>query len=286
MARSGVNIARVVGHEHGSIFAELVELLADALRQLGTSVHFTTNSLDADRLNVLIGATVFLPQEVFTEIRNSGARYIVFQTEALDERHGFAPHCPHYLDFLPTASQVWDYAASNLAFLEGLGCASIQHIPLGYAEPLERIRHATNKDIDVLFYGATTPRRLQVLEQLARRGWRTEVLFGVYGEERDRAIARAKILLNIHQFETLHLEQIRIAYLLNNRCCVVSECADIDPYDGGVVFCDHDKLVERCESLLAPGMERERERIAQTGYTTLKEIRTADSIHAALAMTR
>src|SRR5262249_8533318 len=155
-------------------------------------------------------------------------------TEALDDSTGFAPQNPAYLDFLVRAPRIWDYSPTNLPFLAWLGCQDVRHIPMGYAPRLERIAPATQRDIDVLVYGRLNPRRKQVLEGLHARGLRVKGQAGCFGAVRDREIARAKIMLNVHQFDTHHLEEIRIAYLLNNRCFVVSETSDRNPYGGGL----------------------------------------------------
>ena len=96
--------------------------------------------------------------------------------------------------------RVWDYSAENVRRAAELGLGTLCHVPLGYVPELARIMPAS-EDIDVLFYGSTNPRRQAVLEALAAAGLRVEVLFGVYGEERDRAIARAKIVLNMHFYD-------------------------------------------------------------------------------------
>jgi hypothetical protein len=64
---------------------------------------------------------------------------------------------------------------------------------------------------------------------------------------------------------------------------VVSERSDFDPYGGGVVFCDYDRIVECCDAFLAPGMESDRCRIAELGYKNLKALDTAGAIQRALA---
>jgi len=283
MSVPGVNITHIVINEHGPIFAELIELLADAVGCLGRPVEVTTNQLMADRLNILVGHTAFLSPSDYATMQSSGAPYVVFQVEALDDAVGFAPQRPAYIEFLTTAHQIWDYSPTNFPFLARRGCQDVRHVPVGYAARLERVAPAATRDIDVLFYGAIRPRRERVLAALHARGLRVEVLFGTYGLARDRQIARAKVVLNVHQFDTPHLEEMRLAYLLNNRCFVVSETSDRDPYGGGVVFCDYDGLVDCCMSFLGPGMEPERDRIAGAGYAALKGLSTVESIRSALA---
>jgi hypothetical protein len=94
---------------------------------------------------------------------------------------------------------------------------------------------------------------------------------------------RSKIVLNLHQFGTAQLEQVRISYLLNNKCFVISESSDCDPYAGGVVFARYEEIVACCQRYLAPGMEPARDRIAETGYQQLKAIPMLAQLKSAIA---
>ena len=89
----------------------------------------------------------------------------------------------------------------------------------------------------VAAFGSMRPRRQRLLAELQSRGLACRGLFRCYGRDRDVLIGRARIVLNMHQFKTSQLEQVRISYLLNNRCFVISETADCDPYGGGVIYC-------------------------------------------------
>ena len=278
-----INIIQVVINQHGPIFAELIELLTHSLQRLGFGVKHSKNQLDDKRLNLIVGATAFLKEQDFNIIKQSRNPYIVFQVEALDQQHGFIRHNPAYMDFLLSARQVWDYSPTNLSFLAGQGFTNVCYIPIGYSSRLERISHAEVRDIDVLFYGAIRPRRQRVLESLNARGARMRVMFNAYGAVRDQTIARSKIVLNLHQFEASQLEQIRIAYLLNNQCFVISETSDCNPYGNGVIFCEYERIADCCMFFLRPEMTHKRYRIAETGYTNLKAIPTAESISSALA---
>ena len=147
---------------------------------------------------------------------------------------------------------------------------------------LERIRHRkeADKDIDVLFYGAVNDRRKGVVHELRKR-LRTEWLFGIYGEERDAYIARAKIVLNVHFYEAMILEQVRLAYLLNNRCFVVSEEVEANPFGDGVVVGPLGDLPEICEKYAARPEER-RER-ADRGYRAFQQQPMVEHLRAVLA---
>ena len=282
MENRHINIVHAVINEHGPIFADLIELLTDNLQLGGYPVSHSTNKIIQDKLNIIVGHTFVLRREDFTAIRNAGAPYIVLQMEALDELDGFKQRIPDYMDFLKSCRQVWDYSPTNVKYLKDRGCPDVRQIPIGYSSRLERIVHAETKDIDVFFYGSMTARRQNILAQFKDRGAQVFGVFRAYGPERDKMIARSKIVLNLHQFDLPHLEEVRIAYLLNNHCFVLSETSDYNPYGEGVVFSDYDSIVDCGLSYLQTNMQVERERIAEIGYSAIKKIPTMEHMRSAL----
>jgi hypothetical protein len=265
----GINIVHLVVNEHGPIFADVLDLLEDVLGQIGVPVRRSVNRLERRWLNLLVGHTMFVPEEELRRIRGSRCSYVVFQVEALDDAHGFAPRFPGYFDLLRGAIQIWDYSHTNADKLAAKGFTSVRYLPLGYSTRLERIEPAVHRPVDVVFVGSRTPRRSHIFEGLRAAGLQVNVLFGAYGSERDRAFATAKIVLNLHQFETSQLEQVRISYLLNNRSFIISERADCDPYGGGVIFSDYEQIVNCCQTYLQHS-QLERDRIAELGYQHLR----------------
>ncbi|MHC4843687.1 MAG: hypothetical protein ACYTEE_07795, partial [Planctomycetota bacterium] len=85
-------------------------------------------------------------------------------------------------------------------------------------------------------------------------GLKVEALFGVYGVERDHYISRAKIVLNIHFYETKVFEIVRVSYLLANKKFVISEPGNDQelesPFRDGLVFLPYNGLVEECVKYL------------------------------------
>jgi hypothetical protein len=232
---------------------------------------------------VIVGHTIFLSPEILVEIRNGARNYIVFQLEALHCEQGLLSSHPAYFEFLRGAKQIWDYSPENARYLVEHGITKVRHIPIGYSPRLDRIVDPGAQDIDVLFFGVMTPRRQRIVEELRLRGLKTGALYGAYGSVRDAHIARAKIQLNVHQFETSQLEQLRIAYLLNNKRFVVSETSTDNPYGDGVVFCDYEDIGARCAYYLKPNMKAERTRIAKLGHKRLKRIPMTSSMINALS---
>lgn len=155
-----------------------------------------------------------------------------------------------YLDTLKR-STVLDYSARNVAYLETLGIDAF-HMPYGYHESLERSKR-TEKDIDILFIGSVNPRREKIFERFPEE-FRFVWACGVYGEERDRLVARAKVHVNVHYSDEHPLEIVRLNYLMANHCTVVSERGDDEEvnrrYEDGVIFADSDEILEACRTAL------------------------------------
>lgn len=150
---------------------------------------------------------------------------------------------------------LWDYCGHNVSLWAKRGIQA-KLLPIGWHERLDRFRPKpwAERDIDVLFVGALVPRRRAVIDRLLEEGANVESRFGVYGAERDELYARAKIVLNMHQFDAKVFESVRCAYLLANGCTVVSELSsnqyEADEWSAGISFCSYDQLVDRCLELL------------------------------------
>ncbi|MEN9796911.1 MAG: hypothetical protein RL653_607, partial [Pseudomonadota bacterium] len=108
--------------------------------------------------------------------------------------------------------------------------------------------------------GSLNPRRQAVLEALGETGAKVEALYGIYGEERDAAIARSKLVLNLHFFEARVFEAVRVSYLLGNGSVVVSETGaspeEEAAFARGVAFAPYEQLVPTCLRLLADAPAR------------------------------
>jgi hypothetical protein len=103
---------------------------------------------------------------------------------------------------------------------------------------------------------------------------RVKTLFGVYGKERDEYIGRSKILLNIHYYTTMIFEAVRVSYLLNNRCCVVSEESSVYPYAGvNIPLVAYDSLAEKCLDILDKG-EADAASYKAAGEASYREFKT------------
>ncbi len=148
-----------------------------------------------------------------------------------------------YLDVL-RQNTVIDYSQENVKYLKTLGIRAF-YMPYGYHDGLVRPVEE-EKTIDVLFVGSFNARRSRLLDGLAGLVWVT----GVYGDDLDRMVAKAKVVLNIHYSDSHPLEVARINYLMANHCNVVSEKGNDkalnDQYAEGLHFCEEESIKEVC----------------------------------------
>jgi hypothetical protein len=182
---------------------------------------------------------------------------------------------------------VWDYSRTNIERLVARAHVPRPvHVPIGYVPELTRIVPG-REDIDVLFYGAMTDRRRAILDQLRARGFRVQVLLGLYGAARDAWIARSKVVINIHALDQTNVfELVRVSYLLANRRAVVSErgsdsTEELD-LESGIAFAEYDELVDRCVQLLSD--ECARHDLAERGYQVFSARSQAAILRRALSV--
>ena len=207
---------------------------------------------------------------------------IIYNTEQLSY-----PPSPIAIPLLPiiVQFQAWDYSKSNIKFLSQLAMAHPpQYVPIGFVPKLCRIPAAPLQDIDVLFYGYLNPRRAQILQALAARNLQVYHAIDCYGQERDALIARAKVVLNVHYYESKIFEIVRVSYLSANRKAVVSEVdvdTDIDPmYQQAIVGVPYNELVETCYQLVHDPVRRKQQE--ETGFTTMSAITAEDCMRPAV----
>lgn len=248
---------------HAACFHETSLLLYNSLTSLGFASDIAVNKLDSKKINIILGSNLLSTTKI-----PSGYKYIVYQLEQLNDKEGWYTESMHSL--LSQAEAVWDYSLFNIEFLKSRNIHAL-HLPPGYHPSLELINHSTNPDIDILFFGSINERRKELLNQiLADHRYRLQVVYGVYGKVRDALIARSKIVLNIHFYSMSIFESVRVSFLLNNRCCVVSELSPDYPYPKvSLPLVPFEEILNTCSYLLLH--DNEREAIRQSLHDSFKE---------------
>jgi hypothetical protein len=257
MGKFQVILVRPQGYLHSEAFRELAETLQLGLTSLGHTAQIQENMFEPGATNIFLGAHLLSPRQALLVPPGS----VVYNLEQLSG--GNLP--PTYFE-LASHHQIWDYSLANIEKWKSLNCAFTPvHVPVGYVPELTRIQPAHPQDIDILFYGSLNERRIRILNALRDAGVKVRAQFGVYGRERDELIGRAKVILNIHFYETKVFEIVRVSYLLANSKAVVTESSPHmeDGLADSVRSLPYDSLVEGCLSLL--GNEPERRRLETQG---------------------
>lgn len=211
---------------------DFILALRNALEDLGHDAALAGPTLDTSRFNLVIGAYFLAPDEL-RRIDQAGLQLAHVNTEVIArDMLNFNPRKVDFMgSYLPSMRAgrfVWDVIMDNLAEHRRYG-VDAHFLRWGWDPRLEDIEHRREKDFDFYFFGLMSARRVQVVEELQRRGFTGIVDHTCPYFLRNDRIARARVNLNIVQDDAYtHVNSFRICYLANNRCAILSE-AESDP---------------------------------------------------------
>lgn len=274
-----ITIIRPDGYTHASAFNEIAESLKFSFEQMGFISDYTENVLIDNGVNIILGAHLLTGEQINAIPESS----IIYNFEQITDSSTWMT--PEYLG-LYHKFDIWDYSKSNIEALRLKGLAAkVTHVPLGYTDNLTRIPKLEHQDIDVLFYGSVNERRQNILNDLTAAGLNVQSLFDVYGTERDNFISRAKLVLNLHYYESNVFEQARVSYLLANSKAVVAELTPNTNLDDGlehaVAWAPYEKLVETCCELVRSAQIRER--LEKDGFRYISARSTIEYLSSAIS---
>ncbi len=264
-ARFNVCLPQPRGYQHSFCLLELAELIVFTLSELGHDTTLLIDEFDPMRRNIIVGCHLADPRWI-SRIPESS---IVINTEQIygESRFDWNDNILHWIRNFET----WDYSNRNISAFRGSGIPDVKLLRIGHQADLTRIAHARVPDIDVLFYGSVTDRRSKIFDEIRTRGLNLVTLFGVYGAERDKYVARSKVVLNLHNHPTEIFEVVRVHYLLSNAAAVVSEInvstSVSDFYADAVAGVPYDSLAEECERLVRDDTARAAQR--RRGYEVI-----------------
>jgi hypothetical protein len=247
-----VEVAFVLAPRQNLFFRELHEGLADALERQGVTTSLHLGAFPSPCRGLVYA--LLAPHEYFTLMDGRVgpppevyARTIYVCTEQPD-----TSFFEWNLRYGGRAGALFDINRLAVRALREAG-ADAEHLQLGHSPrwdflPERMDRHA-QRDIDVLFIGAASDRRLRLLgsytQALGHRrchwvisdnslpNWRPSSSY-VADEAKWDLLGRAKVLINLHQGETAYFEWLRIVQTMANGAVVVSEqSVDSDPLVSG-----------------------------------------------------
>lgn len=237
---------------------ELGELICYSLRDLGFKAEIQHRKMEKNCKNILLGAFVLEPEY----IKKLPSNTIFVNTEQLykDDQKLLWPS-----DIYEWARsyETWDYSDRNIEKFNEHGIFNVKKLDIGYQKELNRIQNSHIQDIDILFYGAIRERRKKIIDDLKSVGLNIHTFTypnAIWGAERDNLIARSKIILNLHHYDSHIFESVRVFYLLTNKKAVISEISKTtsinEVFYKSIKPAPYEELVETCKKLIDNDHER------------------------------
>jgi hypothetical protein len=235
------------------VFSDVAHYLYKALQAAGLRVRHSVQPIDDVRqINIILAA----PQRAMEMVNALMSKNnIIFNFEQLGSDSVLIN--AQYLSWLKD-KLVFDYHSKNIERLKEINGEQQQafEIPLTTASALNYYPESPHSDeIDVLFFGGMSARRIALVERLKASGLRVEVVVGAYGRELTPAIKRAKIILHVHFYETALFPFMRFMQAIPCHIPILCErsvmSANSDWQASGITFADYDDLVEAAHALIA-----------------------------------
>lgn len=256
-----LEIAFVLAPRQNLFFAELQRALAAEIERHGARASLHVGAYPPPREGLVYA--IMPPHEYFTLMdgRVGPPVEVHERTIFISAEQPDTPFFSANLHFAQFPGALFDINRLAVRAYAERGIEA-HHLQLGYTEAWDFLPEAAGtaaRDIDVLFMGAASERRLRhlasythtlsrrscrwVISDNSRPNWEASESF--LGDEKWDLLGRSKVLINLHQGETPYFEWLRIVQAMANGCAVVTEASlDSDPLVAG----EH-MLVGRPESL-------------------------------------
>lgn len=200
------------GYIHAMALLEAAEYVVEKARLAGYQATLSKNRFYRHGLNIVFGAHINAK-----DAPEYPPNTVIFNTEQIPEKSVWISS--QYKTCLDRHF-VWDYSAVNLNMI---GHQNTALVDFWHVEKLRRIQPAQQAEYDLIFYGSMNERRKLLIEKLRKKGLKILTVFGLYGEERDALLRKARAVLNLHFYESQIFQQIRSFYALSNGMPVISE---------------------------------------------------------------
>ena len=254
---------------HYLALQELAELIHFSVLELGLKSQITFNYCDNNpsTKNIVLGAHL-LNDNLIEDIPENAIIFNTEQIESITENWK-----KKILNLARKNIIFWDYSQYNLDYLSKTINIKGKLFQIGYQKELNRINHNIDKNIDVLFYGSINARREHIINKLKDRKINVKTLFGVYGKERDDLIAKSKLILNMHMYDSKIFEIVRVFYLLSNSIPVISEVGSDTKFNNDFLDLICKSTYENIEKNIIYLLENDKKRIelGENGLNAIKK---------------
>lgn len=278
-------LAFVLAPQQNHFFVELVAALRDELDSLGMAASVHEGAFPPPRPGLVYALVP--PHEYFTLMdgRFGPPPEVLDRTIYVCAEQPDTSFFNENLYLAPHAGAVFDINGVAVREFERHGIRA-EHLPLGWTPNWDRMAER-ERDIDVLFMGCASDRRLELLGRYApqlrhrrchyvisdnsRPNWQPSASF-VTDDEKWDLLGRSKVLLNVHQGEVPYFEWLRVVQAMANGCAVVSEhSVDVAPLEPGTHFLSGapESLGLLAEGLLIDDLRRHA--LATSAYRELRE---------------
>ena len=250
---------------------EHIRLFYMALCEIGCDVIVLTNRYEANRFNIFFSVMNSTP-EFIGSFLSQKINYAVYQPEILtDKGVNYRPEIiaaappderatlerEHlnglyiYLQILAHARLNLDVFTFNQKYLSRYKIKSIL-FPVGHHQALENTPEP-EKTCDVCFFGALSPHRQRILNQLIANGLTFELINKRHNFFRDNILMKSKINIAVPYNTTTmnHISPFRIYTGLYNGCMTLSlRCRTTPSVNGLLEYTPESMLVERIKELI------------------------------------
>ena len=254
---------------HYLALQELAELIHFSVLELGLKSQITFNYCDNNpsTKNIVLGAHL-LNDNLIEDIPENTIIFNTEQIESITENWK-----KKILNLARKNIIFWDYSQYNLDYLSKTINIKGKLFQIGYQKELNRINHNIVKNIDVLFYGSINTRREHIINKLKDRKINVKTLFGVYGKERDDLIAKSKLILNMHMYDSKIFEIVRVFYLLSNSIPVITEVGSDTKFNNDFLDLICKSTYENIEKNIIYLLENDKKRIelGENGLNAIKK---------------
>lgn len=200
-------------------YNDVIRTLIWGLRCHGHEVTYAVNHQESKARNIVFGAN-WLDTAVL-QCWPPGT--IIYNLEQIDTMLGIEDFSEIY-QMISERFVIWDYSLKNIEVWRSLNDAGqFFHIPIAYSPILRYVDRDVKQDIDVLIYGNTSGKRLDIFDRCCKMHLNSVFAFGFYGDARDALIARSKMVLNIHQDNATIFSIVRVGYLMANSKAIISD---------------------------------------------------------------
>jgi hypothetical protein len=246
-------LAFVMSAEQNWFFKELVAAIRDELERQGIPSSLHLDGFPSPRTDTVY---VLVPPHEYVALAGEEALpsdELLGRTIFMCAEQPGTTHFDHDVALAKRAGAVFDISRAAAALLAEEGIPAqrfqlLQHFQLGYTPRWDHFDPDRLRDIDVVFLGCRTHRRLGYLNRYARvlSKWNCHLLLSdnarpnvdgstsFLAAEKWDLLARAKVLINLHQGEERYFEWLRVLDAIHCGAVVVSEASrDVAPLEPG-----------------------------------------------------